>query len=479
LNPGGSVDPGGIFLCGSGVRQLAALLKNPFPATRHPGFYRSFRNSQLPGNLLVGELLGEDQPDQGPFPLRQIPENLLEKVLGDPEGVPFPVLSTAGLSCLAHPRVLEATGPPAEIDGGVPGDPVNVGAQAGATVEMARSEVAENSDPDLLPEILPFRMERSEPPRQHHVDPAVESLHGGGNPFQDAGNDPEVLTSGIRDAAFQFMGWPAHGALSTRWSLRLESCLHAPSECAYASIFPSAAAGNRPGLDSSLLFWIYSAPFMRRKRQSETPEHPGDGAVDKAGEPVNRPERVFGVVLPVPAPLSRLADRVRRFYDPNFPFIGPHVTVLPPRALALSRREVLEAVRRVAGRTAPLRLSLGKVSTFRPVRPVVYVGFRRGTGDLRSLHRKLSRAPLRAEEAFPYVPHLTLGQNLDERRLRKALDRSMRIFTDAGVARIWHVESLIVVERRSERRWILLEPLSLAGAPPRGKTAPPGPALRP
>jgi len=50
---------------------------------------------------------------------------------------------------------------------------------------------------------------------------------------------------------------------------------------------------------------------------------------------MSRRDRVFGVVVPVPEEVSRIADRVRRHYDPNFPRIGPHVTVLPPRKMHL------------------------------------------------------------------------------------------------------------------------------------------------
>ena len=179
-----------------------------------------------------------------------------------------------------------------------------------------------------------------------------------------------------------------------------------------------------------------------------------------------RPERVFGVIVPVPRHLSRLADRVRRPCDPNFRLIGPHVTVLPPRPLPLTRRQVLEAVKRVAERTVPFHLRLGSVKTFRPVTPVVFVGFRRGADGLRSLHRRLSRGPLRGPESFPYVPHLTLAQNLDAGRLREALALSRKIFSSRGL-KSWLADSLAVVEWRTASRWITLDPLSFSGLPPK------------
>ncbi len=179
--------------------------------------------------------------------------------------------------------------------------------------------------------------------------------------------------------------------------------------------------------------------------------------------------RIYGVVVLLPRSLSRPADRVRRSFDPNFGLIGPHVTVLPPRPLPLTRRQVLQAVEAVALGTPPFRLTLGKVRTFLPVMPVVFAGLRAGAGKLEILHRRLSREPLRGPEAFPYVPHVTLAQGPGDDHLRRAAALSRKIFAPRASRRAWLAESLVVVERLSRRRWILLDPLPLGGGPPKGR----------
>jgi 2'-5' RNA ligase len=179
---------------------------------------------------------------------------------------------------------------------------------------------------------------------------------------------------------------------------------------------------------------------------------------------VSRRSRVFGVVIPVPESLSRAADRIRRNYDPNFPRIGPHVTVLPPRPLQLTRREVLAAVRRTAEATQPFACALGRIRTFEPVMPVVYASLRRGMGPLKRLHARLARGPLRGAEMFPYVPHLTLGQKLDSRRLQRAMALSDRVIA-AARTREWTAGHLVVVERLTEEDWLPLSPVPLDGAP--------------
>ncbi|HEU5179485.1 MAG TPA: 2'-5' RNA ligase family protein [Candidatus Polarisedimenticolia bacterium] len=173
--------------------------------------------------------------------------------------------------------------------------------------------------------------------------------------------------------------------------------------------------------------------------------------------------RVFGVVITVPDALSRAADRVRRHYDPNFPRIGAHVTVLPPRPLPLTRGEVLAAVRRAAAASRPFACSLGGIRTFDPVMPVVYASLRRGRVSLRRLHARLARGSLCGAEAFPYVPHLTLGQKLDSARLRRAVALSERIFS--SLEKDWTAGQLVVVERLTEELWLPLAPVPLNGGP--------------
>jgi 2'-5' RNA ligase len=168
--------------------------------------------------------------------------------------------------------------------------------------------------------------------------------------------------------------------------------------------------------------------------------------------------RVFGVVVTVPPEVGRRADRVRRFYDPNYARIGPHVTVLPPRPLALTRGQVLSAVERVARRADAFSIRLGPIRTFFPVMPVVFASIRLGRSSLIRLHRRLDRGALNGPTPFPYVPHLTLGQALDRSRLDRSLRLSRRIFSE-GAATAWVADRLVVVERVTETRWINLPPL--------------------
>jgi 2'-5' RNA ligase len=178
---------------------------------------------------------------------------------------------------------------------------------------------------------------------------------------------------------------------------------------------------------------------------------------------VSRRLRIYGVVVPVPGGIARIANRIRRRYDPYFLRIGPHVTVLPPRPLPLTHREIGAEVARIAASMEPFDVALGSVRSFLPAKPVLFAGVRRGRSGFERLHRRLARGPLRGEESFPFVPHLTLGRIVESDRFRRALAAARRQVTLAAFRVPWKADRLLVVERRTETRWIALPDILLAG----------------
>ena len=62
--------------------------------------------------------------------------------------------------------------------------------------------------------------------------------------------------------------------------------------------------------------------------------------------------------------------------------------------------------------TGTVRLQVGGVSTFRPVTEVDYLSIDCGADALHRLHQVCVRELGEWATPFPYVPHITLGQNL-------------------------------------------------------------------
>jgi 2'-5' RNA ligase len=116
----------------------------------------------------------------------------------------------------------------------------------------------------------------------------------------------------------------------------------------------------------------------------------------------------YGVVAYVTNPVGKFVEGLRRELRPAAPRAVAHLTILPPRLLRGSEAEALAALRPVCEQNAPFPVDLGKVGTFLPGTPTVYVCVASGADRMQMLHRTLNAGPLASTESWPYVPHLTI-----------------------------------------------------------------------
>jgi 2'-5' RNA ligase len=135
------------------------------------------------------------------------------------------------------------------------------------------------------------------------------------------------------------------------------------------------------------------------------------------------PRRRLGVALLVPLPVATEIDGLRRALgDGALGRIPAHLTLVPPVNVAADDiDDALAVLRRAARATRPLDLRIGPAATFHPVTPVVYLAV---GGDLDALHGLRDRvfaAPLSRPLTHPFVPHVTVADDMDPARIPAAL----------------------------------------------------------
>ena len=136
----------------------------------------------------------------------------------------------------------------------------------------------------------------------------------------------------------------------------------------------------------------------------------------------------IGVSVAVPDPYgARIQDARAGYGDPLARAVPTHVTLLPPTEVPLERLGAIELqLSAAAARQRPFRVLLHGSGSFRPVSPVVYVRLEAGVRECRRLEAVVRSGLLARELAFPYHPHVTVAQALDE----SVLDRAQRDFRD-------------------------------------------------
>ncbi len=149
----------------------------------------------------------------------------------------------------------------------------------------------------------------------------------------------------------------------------------------------------------------------------------GDGIVEDRVVPRHR----LGVALLLPRRAAAEIDVLRRALGAGESVhrIAPHVTLVPPINVAEERLvEVEGIVRQAAVAARPFTVSLGPPTTFLPESSVLYlaVGCDPAVTAVERLRDAVFRDPLARPVERPFVPHVTLVDGGDERRIVAAAE---------------------------------------------------------
>lgn len=170
-------------------------------------------------------------------------------------------------------------------------------------------------------------------------------------------------------------------------------------------------------------------------------------------------EVLIGVAIAVPQPWAAELEAWRtRFGDPLGTTVPAHVTLVPPTAV---RRADLPAVREHLARTtaaaAPFRIELDGTGTFRPVSPVVFVRLAAGVGECTALEERVRAGVLGTQRRFPFHPHVTVAQQLDDAVLDTACSQLSEY--DASFL----VSEVDLYELGADGRWRTVQAFRLGG----------------
>jgi len=172
-------------------------------------------------------------------------------------------------------------------------------------------------------------------------------------------------------------------------------------------------------------------------------------------------EENISVVAYLPGRLGQFVDDLRKRLNPRFAAWRAHVTILPPRPLSATLEDMLAQTREQCLLADAFEARLDSVFTFWPTNGVVCLSFSEGLRRFVEWHERLHCGCLQGFEPYPYVPHVTLAQELDEAETQAVLEEAAREWACYKEAPSFRVESLFLVRRGADNRWIDLAPIPL------------------
>ena len=186
------------------------------------------------------------------------------------------------------------------------------------------------------------------------------------------------------------------------------------------------------------------------------------GVNQNGGPPVIPPEQrlnIFALVIYIPDPLGRFLDDLRKELVPHY---NPHahVSVLPPRSLALDWRTASEQAKVLLESWSPFEVELAALDVF-PATDVLYLEVGAGGAELREMNRAMNTAALAFEEPFEYHPHITLAQGVLHEEVPALYRLAEKRWQEYSGPRSFRAERAVLVQNSIQDVWVDLAEYSL------------------
>jgi 2'-5' RNA ligase len=164
-------------------------------------------------------------------------------------------------------------------------------------------------------------------------------------------------------------------------------------------------------------------------------------------------------VIYIPDPLGLFLDDLRRELVPG---CNPHahVSVLPPRPLAVEWQVAGEQVRECAANWAPFEIVLERLRIF-PVTNVIYLELGRGAEEMCRIHAAMNSQVLEFDEPFAYHPHITLAQEIPPAEVADVNRRATELWDAYTGQRSFRADRAAFVQNTLGNSWIDLAEFSL------------------
>ncbi len=160
----------------------------------------------------------------------------------------------------------------------------------------------------------------------------------------------------------------------------------------------------------------------------------------------------YSLVAYIPGPLGEFLNSLRRELVPACN-LQSHVTLLPPRPLAVPSEVALHHICGEAAKTPTFPVGLREVHVFQAT-SVVYLSIEQGWCQLQDLHAACNREESFFNEPYRYHPHVTLAQLTDPAAVAAQAELARRRWAEYRGERSFAVKDLCFVQATEDLQWV-------------------------
>lgn len=168
----------------------------------------------------------------------------------------------------------------------------------------------------------------------------------------------------------------------------------------------------------------------------------------------------FALVAYIPGVLGAFIDELSAWL-PGESRGKAHLTLLPPRPLALAAQRTADLLSDAVANLRPFKVELTKIERF-PVTDVLYVALGDGSDEAYRAHAELNRGAFFFDEPFEYRPHVTLMVPKKATDVSRSHREAAARWEKFASTREFVVERLDLLRQDSEGEWANLLQIQLA-----------------
>jgi 2'-5' RNA ligase len=183
------------------------------------------------------------------------------------------------------------------------------------------------------------------------------------------------------------------------------------------------------------------------------------GSTSVPGEPINQ----YALVTYLPAELGAYLDQLRKELVTSCQ-ARSHLSILPPRPLAVPINQAESQLDRFARRMQPTVIKVGNVEVF-PLTGVIYLELQSGQQQIESMHASLNSEAFAFDEPYPFHPHITLAQNFLPCDSPRCLDLGRQRWAEYTGPREFLLDRVVFVQNSCTNCWSDLRTFKLEGMP--------------
>ncbi|WP_087973282.1 YjcG family protein [Oceanobacillus rekensis] len=120
----------------------------------------------------------------------------------------------------------------------------------------------------------------------------------------------------------------------------------------------------------------------------------------------------YGIAIFPSKPIQDQANAFRKRYDPHYSWIPPHITLKETfEAEDHNLDGLITELKSIANAVEPFRINIDKVRSFAPITNAIYFKVE-PIQALLDLHERMHTGIFEDNNKHPYVPHITIAQDL-------------------------------------------------------------------